>query len=86
MLLPLQETFQRALAASMDSCVEGPFSGVTSCGRVQRKVPESDARSARCMLCVMPSVFDGQHFITTGIIIVMTTLTAVVVATAVAAL
>ena len=66
--------------------MECPFSGVTSCGRVQRKVPESDARSACCMLCVMPSVFDGKHFITIGIIIVMATLTAVVVATAVATL
>ena len=30
---------------------EYPFSGVTSSGRVQRKVPESDARSVRGHLC-----------------------------------
>ena len=43
------QTFRRALTASVDSCAEiksiYPFSGVTSSGRVWRKVPESDARS-----------------------------------------
>ena len=41
--------FRRALTASVDSCedmkIECSVSGVTSSGRVWRKVPESDARS-----------------------------------------
>ena len=43
------QTFRRALTASVDSCAETKsafFSGVTSSGRVWRKVPESEARSA----------------------------------------
>ena len=42
------QTFRRALTASVDSCSEIKsalaFSGVTTSGRVGRKVPESDAR------------------------------------------
>ena len=41
-------TFRRALTVSVDSCEEitsAFFSGVTSSGRVWRKVPESEARS-----------------------------------------
>ena len=34
---------------------EYPFSGVTKSGRVWRKVPESDARSVRCMLGFAPA-------------------------------
>ena len=42
-------TFRRALTASLDSCAEKKTapSGVTKSSRVWRKVPESDARSAR---------------------------------------
>ena len=41
-------TFRRALTASVDSCaeIECLFNGVTKSGRVWRKVPESEARSA----------------------------------------
>ena len=41
-------TVRRVLIASVDSCAEiksAPSVGVTSSGRVWRKVPESDARS-----------------------------------------
>ena len=48
------QPFQRALAASMDSCAEiksaCPFSGVTKSGRVWRKVPKSDARGVHVTL------------------------------------
>ena len=42
-------TFRRVLTSSLHGQLRGnkeyPFSGVTKCGRVWRKVPESDARS-----------------------------------------
>ena len=47
------QTFRRAPTASVDSCAEiksAPFSGVTSSGRVWRKMPESDARSVYLVL------------------------------------
>ena len=48
-LLVSTQTLRRELTASVDSCAEikstCPFSGVTSSGRVWRKVPESDALS-----------------------------------------
>ena len=50
-------TFRRALTASVDSCpeinIECLFRGVTSSGRVWRKMPESDARSVHA-LCLPP--------------------------------
>ena len=46
-----QINFRRALTASVESCseikIECPFSGVTSSGRVWKKVPEGDARRKR---------------------------------------
>ena len=47
------QTFHRALTVLVDSCVEikeCPDSGVTSSGRVWRKMPESDAGSVECPL------------------------------------
>ena len=49
------------LIESVDSCAEikeCPFCGVTSSGRVWRKVPESDARSVGAVLC--QTVTDDQ--------------------------
>ena len=50
------QTPRWALTASVDSCaelkIECPFSGVTSSGRVWRKMPESDARRKAAMLGV----------------------------------
>ena len=37
---------------------ECPFSGVTKSGRVWRKVPESDARSAAAELCLQLTILD----------------------------
>ena len=48
------QTFRRALTASVDSCAEiksaPSVAYITNCGRVWRKVPESDARSVRVLL------------------------------------
>ena len=43
LVLIITQNLREALNASVDSCAE--INGVTSSGRVGRKVPESDARS-----------------------------------------
>ena len=56
MVLLVTKPLGGALTASVDSCaelkIECPFSGVTSSGRVWRKMPESDARRKAAMLGV----------------------------------
>ena len=52
--------FRRAMTASVDSCAESPFSGVTKSGKVWRKVPKSDARSVvQCILGLVPHSHKG---------------------------